>query len=244
MDLEAQKLKWVEDNLKYINERKVYIDKELWYIPNLLSDEELSYIRTFFDDPIGWYITSRSQSIRNKFVNVKTKIHAEGTICPTRGIDLSNTSMFPEETDERFFPELFYKLGGIFDKMKAALPAVLNEDMTLQSFWPLEKDDNGGGAYEWHYEKGMSAEFNEEYNDFGMTAAWSIYLNDNFEGGTLEFVNKPYKITPIPGMLISIPMTKDFTHRVTPVTNGIRHTMYGVCYKDLLDRPVSTGETC
>lgn len=236
---------WIDQNSKSLNEKKVYIDKELWYIPNFLSEEDLEYLKTFFDDPVGWYITSRSKSIRNKFVNVKTKIHPEGTICPTRGIDLSNSSMFPEEDDEYFWPDLFYRLGGVFDRMKAVLPEVLNEDMTLQSFWPLEEGDDGGGAYTWHYEKGMAAEHGDsEFNDFGMTAAWSIYLNDNFEGGVLEFINKPYKIVAQPGMLISIPMTKDFTHRVTPVLNGIRHTMYGVCYRDLYDRPISTGETC
>lgn len=224
---------------------RVFIDTELWYIPNFLNEQELNYLKDFFDNPIDWYITSRSQSIKNKFVNVKNKIHPEGTICPTRGINLSNTAMFPEDNDERFHPELFFGHGGVFDRMKKYLPPVLNEDMTLQSFWPLEGNDTGGGAYEWHYEKGMAAELGDsEYNDFGMTAAWSIYLNDNFDGGILEFNYKPYKIYPMPGMLISIPMTKDFTHRVTPVTKGVRHTMYGVCYKDLNDRPVSTGETC
>lgn len=227
---------------------KVFIDTDLWYIPNFLNDEEINYLKTFFDDPIDWYITSRSKSIRNKFVNVKNKIHPEGTICPTRGIDLGNSAMFPEQDDERFWPELFYgHPDGVFDRMKAVLPETLNEDMTLQSFWPLEGEDTGGGAYDWHFEKGMAEEHGngqEDYDDSGMTAAWSIYLNDDFEGGILEFFYKPYKIHPKPGMLISIPMHKDFMHRVTPVTKGIRHTMYGVCFKDLNDRPMSTGETC
>jgi hypothetical protein len=82
------------------------------------------------------------------------------------------------------------------------------------------------------------------HDDFVMTGAWSLYLNDDFEGGLLEFANKDYKISPEIGMLVNIPMTKEFTHRVTPVTSGIRHTMYGVCYSDLSSRPVSSGETC
>jgi hypothetical protein len=42
-----------------------------------------------------------------------------------------------------------------------------------------------------------------------MTAAYSIYINDDYEGGVLEFLNQKYSITPKPGMLISIPMTKE-----------------------------------
>jgi hypothetical protein len=91
----------------------------------------------------------------------------------------------------------------------------------------------------------MAAELGDtEFNDFGMTAAWSIYLNEDFEDGQLEFAYKPYVIKPQAGMLISIPMTKEFTHRVTPVKNGVRHTLYGTCFQDLNDREISNGETC
>lgn len=228
-----------------MNETKVFIDTDLWYIPDFLRQEELDYLQPFLDDPHGWYITSRSKSIRNKFVTVKTKLHPEGTICPTRGIDLSNTSKFPEEDDERTHPIEFYDIeNGCFARMEKALPKQLNHDLTLQSFWPLNEHE-GGGAYNWHFEKGMSLKSGaNDFNDFGMTAAWSIYLNDDFEGGVLEFLYKPYKIYPQKGMFISIPMTEDFTHRVTPVTKGIRHTMYGVCYLDREDRSISSGETC
>ena len=128
--------------------------------------------------------------------------------------------------------------------MKVVLPNRLNEDTTLQSFWPLDDSDHSG-AYQWHWEKSMAAELGDpDFNDFGMTAAWSIYLNDDFEDGQLEFAYKAYVIKPQPGMLISIPMTKEFTHRVTPVKNGERHTLYGTCFQDLNDRDISSGETC
>lgn len=222
---------------------KVFIDTELWYIPNFLTQEELSYIEPFCDDEKGWYTTSRSRSIKNKFINVKYKLYEEGTICPTRGIDLSNTAVFPTD-EERINHPIFYSENGLLNRMRKELPETLVPDITLQSFWPLNESDIGG-AYNWHYEKGMAAEIgNEDFDDGGMTAAWSIYLNNNFEGGVLEFLYKPYKIYPQPGMLISIPMTKEFTHRVTPVTSGVRHTIYGVCYEDLEKRFISNSENC
>jgi predicted 2-oxoglutarate/Fe(II)-dependent dioxygenase YbiX len=103
----------------------------------------------------------------------------------------------------------------------------------------LEKGDTGGGAYSWHYEKGHN-----NRNDASMTAAWSIYVNDDFEGGVLEFKDKSHILKPKPGMLVSIPMTEEWTHRVTPVTKGVRHTLYGTCYLDTNDRDIATNENC
>ena len=227
--------------------KKIYIDKELWYIENFLTKEEIEKIMSRANEKNGWYITSRSPSIKNRFLGVDVELYPEGTICPRRGIDLSGTAIFPDEEKYRTNPisedkEIFIRPGGIFDRLESVLPKQLLRNYTMQSFWPLSEKEikNGtGGAYEWHYEKGHDGE-----NDKGMTAAYSIYINDDYEGGVLEFLNQKYSITPKPGMLISIPMTEEWTHRVTPVTKGIRHTLYGVCYEDVYDREISSGESC
>lgn len=218
---------------------KIIIDQDLWYIPNFVTENELAELKKSFDEPTGWYITSRSTSIRNKFVEVEVELYEQGTICPSRGIDLSLSAKFPTEENKKVKNEIFWAPTGLLNRLESVLPKNLNKDITLQSFWPLD-DSNHSGAYNWHYEKYEQ----ESSNDFGMTGAWSLYLNEDFEGGILEFANKKYTITPKTGMLVNIPMTKEFTHRVTPVTKGIRHTMYGVCFKDLSDRFVSTGDSC
>ena len=69
-------------------------------------------------------------------------------------------------------------------------------------------------------------------------------MNDNFDGGILEFRNKHYSIKPEPGMLINIPLYKEFEHRVTKVTNGNRHTLYGRCWKDIENSFLSSREDC
>ena len=223
-----------------LESKKVFIDQDLWYIPNFLTTDELNFLKSYCDEPTGWYLTSRSTSIRNKFIGIEIDLHPEGTVCPTRGIDLSLSAKFPTEENKRYQEPLFWNPGGALDRMDQVLPKNLNKDITLQSFWPLDDSDHSG-AYNYHYE---AVEGVTKSDDFIMTGAWSLYLNDNFEGGLLEFANKDYKISPEIGMLINIPMTEEFTHRVTPVTNGIRHTMYGVCYSDLSSRPISSGDTC
>lgn len=224
-----------------IENQKVFIEKDLWYIPNFLTEEELSALKTYCDEPTGWYITSRSPSIRNKFIGVKTVIHPEGTVCPTRGIDLSLSAVFPTEEDERYFNPLFWGPGGLLDRLALVLPNHLIKNTTLQSFWPFQEGVDNYGAFEWHHEKGNPGQI-----DDGMTAAWSLYLNDDFEGGELLFKHKPeIVIKPSPGMLTNIPITEEFTHKVTPVTSGIRHTLYGVCFDNLdAERTISTGDTC
>ena len=37
-------------NKQTLEDRKVIIDKELWYIPNFLEKEELEYLKPFCDD--------------------------------------------------------------------------------------------------------------------------------------------------------------------------------------------------
>jgi hypothetical protein len=226
---------------KLLNSQKVFIDKDLWYIDNFLTEAEAEALKKYCDDPNGWYITSRSPSIRNKFIGSKYEIYPEGTVCPTRGIDLSLSAVFPTEETERYYDPLFWRQEGLLDRLSMVLPSELIKNTTLQSFWPFQEGADNYGAFDWHYEKG-----NPGQKDDGMTGAWSLYLNDDFEGGELLFKNKPdIMIKPKTGMLINIPVIKEFTHKVTPVTSGIRHTLYGVCFDTkYTDRTISTGDNC
>lgn len=220
---------------------KVVLDEGLWYIPNFLTESESTVLKEHCDEPTGWYITSRSPSIRNKFIGIKHGIHPEGTICPTRGIDLSLSAVFPTDEDERYLDPIFWGPEGLLDRLAEVLPDHLIRFTTLQSFWPFQEGIDNYGAFDWHHEKG-----NPGQKDDGMTGAWSLYLNNDFEGGELLFKYKPdIIIKPEPGMLVNIPITKDFTHKVNPVTSGIRHTLYGVCFEHInSERTISTGDDC
>lgn len=51
------------------------------------------------------------------------------------------------------------------------------------------------------------------------------FLNDDYEGGELEFTLLGLKITPKRGMIITFPSYFEFTHRVHPVTRGDRFSV-------------------
>jgi hypothetical protein len=74
------------------NEKKVFIEKDLWYIENFLTEEELNLLLDLANDESGWYKTMRSPSIRNKFFGVKVnEIDDNGFL-----------KRIPIDTDEKF----------------------------------------------------------------------------------------------------------------------------------------------
>jgi hypothetical protein len=51
-----------------------------------------------------------------------------------------------------------------------------------------------------------------------------IYLNDEYEGGSIYFPQWDIEITPKPRTLAFFPGTLDYMHGVRPITNGMRYT--------------------
>lgn len=52
-----------------------------------------------------------------------------------------------------------------------------------------------------------------------------LYLNDDFEGGQIEFTQLGLTLKPKAGMLLAFPSYLEFEHRVHPVTKGTRYTI-------------------
>jgi Rps23 Pro-64 3,4-dihydroxylase Tpa1-like proline 4-hydroxylase len=52
-----------------------------------------------------------------------------------------------------------------------------------------------------------------------------MYLNDNYEGGEIEFINSGVKIKPEAGSIIFFPSNFLYIHEVHPITSGLRYSM-------------------
>jgi len=59
----------------------------------------------------------------------------------------------------------------------------------------------------------------------GRAVSAIVYLNDNYSGGEVEFVNFGLKIKPKPGMLLLFPSTYPYTHIAHPVTEGLKYAL-------------------
>jgi predicted 2-oxoglutarate/Fe(II)-dependent dioxygenase YbiX len=52
-----------------------------------------------------------------------------------------------------------------------------------------------------------------------------MYLNDDYEGGEIEFVNSGVKIKPPAGSVIFFPSNYLYVHEVHPITSGFRYSL-------------------
>jgi predicted 2-oxoglutarate/Fe(II)-dependent dioxygenase YbiX len=71
------------------------------------------------------------------------------------------------------------------------------------------------------------AEHTDSTVEFPRKVSAILYLNDNYEGGTLTFTkfNKTFK--PKTGSLFIFPSDEKFSHSADPVTNGIKYVIVG-----------------
>jgi Rps23 Pro-64 3,4-dihydroxylase Tpa1-like proline 4-hydroxylase len=68
-----------------------------------------------------------------------------------------------------------------------------------------------------------------------------MYLNDNYSGGEIEFVNSGVRIKPEAGSIIFFPSNFLYVHEVYPITDGYRYSMPH-WYHNMKDPIRSTGD--
>lgn len=91
-----------------------------------------------------------------------------------------------------------------------------------------------GGFFVTHYDDSRGHVFNGKNYAYRNTPERSmtllIYLNDDYEGGEIEFVNiqkdgRPLKIKPKAGTAVAFPSHELYAHRVLPTTSGTRYVV-------------------
>jgi hypothetical protein len=228
-----------------MNIEKTIIEGDLWYIDNFLTQEEVDWFKPYMDEKTGWYTTMRSpyKNILNKFPFTDIPLYDDGTV------------RLPRPEDTYFKTDMFHGPGGISDRIIQVMPPVIVPHGALQSFKyctdeEIKKDLKDELKNDWFdKEIDFAMPFHSEWGDDStipqFNLSFSIYLNDDFEGGVLDFAYKPYKIKPKVGTMIGIPVTKEFTHRVTKITSGNwRHTLYGNSFNTRESIPWSTEQDC
>ena len=75
---------------------------------------------------------------------------------------------------------------------------------------------SGGQEYKAHYDGPTSS---------GRCVSAILYLNGDFEGGEVEFVNFNLKIKPEPGTLLLFPSNYAYRHIAHPVTSGSKYAL-------------------
>lgn len=235
---------------------KIYLDKSdgVWLIEDFLKEEELDVLKKYWDAPGAWYTTMRSpyKNILNRWPMHIPEYEPDGTL----SIPNKDSIMIKEVMD------LFGSNDGIFKRLESVLPKGYGPNSGIQTFKyctdeEIERDRDESMslgdaemrsilsnpkdskdidyAMDWHWE--------DTGKNGNRTASHSIYLNDDFEGGEIEF-RSGHIIKPKAGMLINIPVGREFEHRVKKVLGpNNRHTLYGQCWSTP-EIPISTKDDC
>ena len=87
----------------------------------------------------------------------------------------------------------------------------IHEQLTHEGFQILKYE--GGEEYKAHYD-GLNRQ-----------VSMLLYLNDDYEGGELEFPLFKIKIKPQKGMMILFPSNYAYTHVAHPVTKGTKYCL-------------------
>lgn len=228
--------------------KKEYIEKDLWVIRNFLTEEELVWLNEQANDPAGWYPTMRSYyggNVQNKFLGYVPTYGEDGVLIPPHPKNNPQFVSIPHIND-------------IQDRMEAVLPRYFSGAGAFQSFFEVPDEQiiaeighDVDYAMPYHYERDESdTEEIQRTIVVGqppaalITAAFNLYINDDFEGGELKFKNKDYVIKPEPGMLVNVPLYKEFEHMVAKVTGGNRHALYGRSWDNLDNSYLSSREDC
>ena len=230
----------------YRSMEKIYLDedKQIWIIEDFLTKEELEWFKIQIDDPNGWYVTMRSpyNNILNKFLGTVPRYDEEGNL------------ELPNETSESIDLPIFNKAGGIWQRLESVLPLGYRRHSTLQSFKYMTDEEIKANVRQDVLNKdGIAAEdidfAMETHQDPGLEnnviMSFSLYVNDDFEGGELQFEHLPITIKPKAGTLVGIVGGEKYSHKVNKVLGpNSRHTLYGNSYVNPDIVTQSTKDDC
>ena len=178
-------------------------------------------------------------------MNPYNMLHIEPGVIPTEIIDV-----FFSLKDNRYVPASQGVGGSIVNDYRVAdhieLPADVHENTigtigrihevilkdvfntTLKSVSDIQFLKYGvGGKYDVHAD-GEIFEDGKFKRAVNRDISIVLYLNDNYEGGSIEFPLLGVTVKPQAGMMLAFPSYHEFSHIVHPVTSGDRYCL--VCW--------------
>ena len=87
----------------------------------------------------------------------------------------------------------------------------------------MQKTPEGGGYHVFHHDNGS---WNEQNRDL----VWTIYLNEDFEGGETEYLYQKRRIKPTTGTVCIFPGSFTHTHKGNLVLKGTKYIVTGWFY--------------
>jgi hypothetical protein len=86
-------------------------------------------------------------------------------------------------------------------------------------------DQNIINIKKWNVGQNMGPHADGQDGSYGLAFTMVLYLNDDYEGGEINFPNHNVMIKPRAGSLVMFPATSEFVHEVKPIVSGVRYTV-------------------
>jgi hypothetical protein len=151
-----------------------------------------------------------------KYKNATTLEEAENSAPSTRRTnkhfslsDAANTNEELRLINNKFFELTFSAVSSYKEKLAIHEPIYWNEGFNVLKY-------QTGQEYKAHYDGGTSTK---------RAVSPIVYLNDEYTGGEIEFVNFDITIKPEPGMLVIFPSNYAYTHIAHPVKTGTKYAI-------------------
>lgn len=130
----------------------------------------------------------------------------------------------PEDINEQDF---YYKdQKAVSESLYSALD--LTADHYMHTLYPFAGENIKNREYNIHLLKYGVGGFLPAHQDLGISSrvlSSVMYLNDDYDGGEIEFVNSNIKIKPPAGSVIFFPSNYLYVHEVHPILSGFRYSL-------------------
>lgn len=157
-------------------------------------------------------------------------------------LHFNDQKFFPESKDVS--PEDYYakEMMEVADRLYGALDNAFNH--YTQQIYPFAKSNIKNREESIHLLRYGKTGHLPSHQDQGVSSrvlSTVMYLNDDYEGGEIEFKQSNIKLKPEAGSIIFFPSNFLYVHEVYPVTNGERYSMPH-WYHNMRQMIYSTGE--
>lgn len=191
-------------------------------------DLGLVYYKNAIENPQG--IIDLIENVDKRYManehgGVKT-IVAEWKPWTYEDLFFNSQKFFPEAKDIPSDDYYAKEMIQIADALYSSLGKALNHYTT--SIYPFAANNIKSREYSIHLLKYGPGGHLPAHQDQGISSrvlSSVMYLNDDYVGGEIEFINSGVKIKPEAGSIIFFPSNFLYIHEVYPITDGFRYSM-------------------
>lgn len=192
----------------YYFENVISYEKELLEVLNLIDSDERSHVRIPKWD--NWYSSNDKSTVygQKKFISVSD-------LKKSTGDDLLDKHSLYIVNSLLMAPEM---CAINFCKFNKTDQSTIKLDLSHIS---LNRYDSG---------QGMGPHYDGQDGDSNLKYSFVTYLNDDYEGGEINFPNQNVTIKPKAGSLVMFPSQRPYIHESKPVLSGVKYmyTMHWV----------------